>query len=1459
MADETKLGVEIEANVTGDAETKALADAVSSVNEAIKQLAKDATTLGTQMDRVEQRVAGVGKTSKATAAAVGVATKALQEQAKAAQEVYKVMDKRAVGGSLFGQTAPQVPAASAFKTTDNRAVSQQELAAVTALSEREAEISKSLQAQLDSRRKAVELARQLRTATPMNKQTGTGAGSAEEVAQRFQSSGFLAAQAQRELNAEAQAAAQNYQTATDALFNYQDRLANTRYALYGLTTALGVTGAALIAANVGVVAIAANFEKMTADIGRTAGVSGEQLQKLQQQFIELGTQIPESYQNLGQIATLAGQLDVPASNIAAFTKVTAQFTATTNVSAEQAATAFGRLDALLPDVQGNYEALGSSILNVGVNSVATESEIIQTTNQIAAAGQQAGLSAKQIIGLAASYASLGVAPEAARGTTIRVFSEITTAVNEGGKSLDTFAKLAGTTAEQFQSAWSQDAGATFLQVLKGLQQEGSGAETTLRGLGITAVRDINALLKLSQNTDLVNKAFADAATGFDDATQLGSSFARITETVAAKAQELWNSLQALFGTLGESGLPAIAGILDGLKGFIGLLTEAARNPFVQGAATLIGAFTALSGILALVTSGVGRFVAALLAGRPVWAQLNLAMDVYRANVRKIVTENIAAGTSMSALEVRSRALGGALKGALSGAGIGLAITAAVGAVSVSMDYLKNEFQSAGDRAKEAFGNFDDIGAALRADSKTYEETGQRFGKIEGSISRTTTTAADWVGQVESVTGGTVELNDATQKLTKSTDAYTFSIGQQTAALLANKLANDQTVQDAIKKAAQFNKTSYDVAPGQNTKFQSMQFDVEGPLTLAAKGDAAGAKKVIDQFRAEYVKNGGVGDAFDVGAGLQAKKAIDLISGALEGAATQSQVASAVMRAFGVDTGDAGDAADEAATQINTLQQVQNGFQSTNAIGQMAQDYYTLAQSIAAGGATLDAFSSAGFTNIQNLQSSIASTIDAAGALGLNATEAVAVLFSQLQAQGISTAQLLASLANINVPGVSVKGVGDYLNGTKQMSSAGQQLAGALGNIGAAGQRAAASTKKVGKSSQEAAKQVYTLANYASDLGSVFDRSFTLRFGGQQGLDTIASGWQDVANKTDEANKKFRDAQNTLAQLASDKRINEYFLSIAQAYGDTLRAGDISAKLADINGQIADASKDASDAQADASKELEGNSAAAIANRKTITDLVKNYEDYIQQLAASGADQATLTATSAKLKQEFIAQATQLGYNSNQIQTYAAAFDDLTIAIQGVPRNITVSADTNPARQAVNEFLAGVAATKARMNVGTDGNDYNNGYNAGAAYGAGWVAGTSAYRRLVTKANASVPGGKSYQYYGPGGAISPEFFASGGYTGGTGTRQIAGMVHGQEYVINAENTSRLGVPFLNALNSGKTPAVGVQNSSLQVVELSAQDRALLQAIPEGLRLYIGNRVVSAAADSANLVAANRGAN
>ncbi|EPF6070639.1 tape measure protein [Acinetobacter nosocomialis] len=45
------------------------------------------------------------------------------------------------------------------------------------------------------------------------------------------------------------------------------------------------------------------------------------------------------------------------------------------------------------------------------------------------------------------------------------------------------------------------------------------------------------------------------------------------------------------------------------------------------------------------------------------------------------------------------------------------------------------------------------------------------------------------------------------------------------------------------------------------------------------------------------------------------------------------------------------------------------------------------------------------------------------------------------------------------------------------------------------------------------------------------------------------------------------------------------------------------------------------------------------------------------------------------------------------------------------------------------------------------------------------------------------------------------FANGGYTGNMGRGDVAGVVHGQEYVLNAAATKRVGVDTLNAINSG----------------------------------------------------------
>jgi tape measure domain-containing protein len=76
------------------------------------------------------------------------------------------------------------------------------------------------------------------------------------------------------------------------------------------------------------------------------------------------------------------------------------------------------------------------------------------------------------------------------------------------------------------------------------------------------------------------------------------------------------------------------------------------------------------------------------------------------------------------------------------------------------------------------------------------------------------------------------------------------------------------------------------------------------------------------------------------------------------------------------------------------------------------------------------------------------------------------------------------------------------------------------------------------------------------------------------------------------------------------------------------------------------------------------------------------------------------------------------------------------------------------------------------------------------------------------------GGPSSFAAGSGGARSVSAaeasswgFASGGYTGNMGINQPAGIVHGQEFVLNADATRRMGRQNLEMINKGGTPVSG----------------------------------------------------
>jgi TP901 family phage tail tape measure protein len=1409
MSDDTTLGVGIEANVSGTQETKALADAVESVGDALRVLVSNAKSAVAATDRVASSLAGTSGNAKSAAKDV----KNLAQEFKSAAAAQESLS----ASEYARQKAASIPKPLAVQATEATAAARAKAAQLI-----QSDFEK-YQKESSQRVADFEIA-ELKRVTAANRteyEKQTLAAVASERAK---------------------------ETAAKALSDRRDelrRLTNARYALYDVANSATIAGAALIGFNVAAVGAAAQYETAMAQISRTTGATGQQLEGIRSDFVDLAQTIPVAFGELSKIGTLAGQLNIPADQVAQFTKTTAEFSATTNVSSEAAATAMGRLDTLLPDVRGNYEGLGSAILQVGVNSVATETEIINTTSQIAAAGAQAGFTADQVIGLAGAFASLGVAPEAARGTTVRVFSEITTAVTQGGESLDKFAQLAGMTAQQFQQAWGQDAGGTFISVLQGLQSEGSGAETTLRGLGITAVRDINALLRLSQNVDLVKDSFGNANSGFTDGTQLSAAFGVQAATVASKIQLLVNSVQALFAELGQSGLGPVGFFIDSLTNAAKVLTTLADNPAAQWIAALAGAFTITTGAALLLSAAFIRATTTTIAMRTAFADMQ--------------KEAIAAGGGLagfSAALYGTSAAAKVLRTALITTGIGALVVVAGAAIGGITEWASS-FKSAADVAKERYGDFEGLATALDKDTAAAKDGAEVYGTIKGNVSTTTQTTQDWVGTLQDTVGAQVNLTDSMVNSNTKIKEQSYAIGENTAAWLANKVANDEAIQNLYK-----------AAPTLATGF----------ATKLAKGDTAGAKKIYDDFYAKAQASAAID--FNTGSAIinpdtqtaldNMKTALDSVSGSLQVAADKTQLNTALADSLGLSydaaTGQFGqatdaldgmtEAADGAAQELSELRDaISSGFSQQNAIGDLQKDFYNLIYTIADAGTSFDAFDAVGSGNLANLQDSIVSTITAGKALGIDATTSVSALFLQLQKSGVDTANLLASLSRIKLPGVNINTVKSAVSGQSQLTGAGQKLSGVLDQIRSNAYGAAAAEKEVGSAAATAAPKVVTLADYASDLAGVFNRSFELRFGNQQALDTISTGWAKIAQTTASANKEIADAQRKLDSLTADKSIQEYFLSVAQDYGDSLRAGEIAADIADINADMVDQQQKVADAQAKSSKELDGNSEAAINNRDTLSDLVKDYQGYLTSLASSGLSQDQLQQKSAQLRDEFVRQATQLGYSRDQVETFARSFDDMAYAIARVPRNITVYADANPAIQALNEFQAKIRETNDRASE-----------MSGKTYTAPRIVSPAVLTPVGNPINGSDVGitrraldlRNDQGLILIGNQLYKNGYKEGGYTGGGMVNDVAGVVHKKEFVVDAPNTARLGLPFLNALNNGSTPvAPSASMPNMIVVEFSAYDRQLI-ADNKNVQVVIPGTAIQSATNAANLNAANRGA-
>lgn len=395
-------------------------------------------------------------------------------------------------------------------------------------------------------------------------------------------------------------AGEGFDRAGRAAEEAKSRISNMRYALYDVAAIMQNISKTTIGAFTTVVKESMDYESAFAQVKRTNDIAGKSADELRGKLEQMAASVTTTnFKDLSNIAALGGQLGVAKESITDFTETVAKLSATTDLSLDKSGETIARFQTIMGTTGQNFDNIASSILKVGVNSAATESQIANTSTQISAMGKFAGMTEYQVVGLSGALASIGVAPELSRGVITRMFTQMQKAIRGGGNELNLFARVAGVSAQEVQSAWGTSKFSDiFVKFIAGLKNQGQGAIGVLKDLGIKASRDVPTILRLAEAHKTLEQTMKDAESGYNDSKTLNDQYQQIASTTAGKLEMLKNSWANLKAEIGRSSNSGIGDMLGSLTGLVTVLTNLVQNPAAQWVAKLAGAFLTAGGIMA---------------------------------------------------------------------------------------------------------------------------------------------------------------------------------------------------------------------------------------------------------------------------------------------------------------------------------------------------------------------------------------------------------------------------------------------------------------------------------------------------------------------------------------------------------------------------------------------------------------------------------------------------------------------------------------------------------------------------------------------------------------------------------------------------------------------------------------------------------------------------------------------
>lgn len=372
------------------------------------------------------------------------------------------------------------------------------------------------------------------------------------------------------LGTQMQVAGEKIKAVGDSIKHVGDRIAGIGQSLTTTVTMpiVGAFGASAKAAM--------DWETAFTGVQKTVDATDAEYQQLATNIKKMATETASSANDIAGVMEIAGQLGITGvDGLTTFTKTMVELGDTTNLSAEDAATALARFMNITGENSTDVDKLGSAIVDLGNNFATSESEIVEMSTRLASAGTIAGLSSTDILALATAMSSVGIQAEAggtAMSQTLKTIANSVADFKDGEEeSLYAIADVAQMKAADFARAWETDpitAIHAFISGLSDMKDNEENVFAMLEDMGMKGIRQSNMLQSLALASNMLGDAVKTSSEAYKENTALTAEAEKRYATMAAKISQLKARITEVAIEIGETLVPYIEKAMTFIEGLV---------------------------------------------------------------------------------------------------------------------------------------------------------------------------------------------------------------------------------------------------------------------------------------------------------------------------------------------------------------------------------------------------------------------------------------------------------------------------------------------------------------------------------------------------------------------------------------------------------------------------------------------------------------------------------------------------------------------------------------------------------------------------------------------------------------------------------------------------------------------------------------------------------------------------